>query len=36
MEKLMEFLADTGGNAEWSMAYLRWLTAGGESYEQNK
>lgn len=36
IETLMEFLADAGGNTEWSMAYWRWLAAGGECYEQNK
>lgn len=26
---LMEFLADAGGNTEWSLAYWQWLAAGG-------
>lgn len=29
----MEFLAAAGGNTEWSLAYWKWLAAGGKSYE---
>ena len=26
---LLEFLAAAGGNTEWSLAYWKWLAAGG-------
>lgn len=30
----MEFLAADGGNTEWSLAYWKWLAAGGKECER--